>query len=244
MNSETPAQMNKVILLARVSTREQGKSGLGLAAQISAMETFATRNNLQIVEQYEEIASGKVALTQRPVLLQALAHARKAKATLLTAYISRLSRNVEVISNLVNRQVDFCSVETGLDTTPFEIYLRSVFANEEARRISARTKAGLAEAKRRGVKLGNPTNLREAGEKGVSTIISKADEFAQRIWPVIRGLQADGHTTQKAIAEQLNILQVPTARGGRWANVQVGHIIRRIGRIQQTTTPAGTMATA
>ena len=94
---------------------------------------------------------------------------------------------------------------------------------------------GLKRAKRRGVKLGNPTNLREAGEKGVATNISNADEFAQRIWPIIRGLQADGHTTQKAIAEQLNILQVPTARGGRWFNGQVGHIIKRMEKQKVST---------
>src|SRR5207248_8448657 len=99
-------------------------------------------------------------------------------------------------------------------------------AELEAGLVSERTKAALAAAKRRGIKLGNP-NLVEASASGVSSIKRNADAFAQQVLPVIREIQEGGARSHRAIAQVLAARGVPTARGGRWTPVQVRAVLRR-----------------
>ena len=90
--------------------------------------------------------------------------------------------------------------------------------------ISERTKAALAAAKRRGVKLGNP-RLKATAKLGTAAMKEKARKFAANVLPVIREIQAAGIKTNAGIAEKLNERRVPTARGGRWAHPQVAAIL-------------------
>src|SRR5512134_3370299 len=105
--------MKKLIAYYRVSTKRQGRSGLGLAAQQSAVEAYANGRGNGIVE-YTEVEAGKKA--DRPKMGEALAHARKAKATLVIAKLDRLARNVHFISGLMESGVPFdCADRPGAD---------------------------------------------------------------------------------------------------------------------------------
>ena len=84
--------MTTFIAYYRVSTDRQGQSGLGLEAQEDAVHNFAERNDGRIAATYREVETGK--RTDRPELHKAIAHARRAKATLLVAKLDRLARNV------------------------------------------------------------------------------------------------------------------------------------------------------
>ena len=90
---------------------------------------------------------------------------------------------------------------------------------------------GLAEAKRRGVKLGNRTNLETAQRNGVRSVIRNADEYAQRVWPIVLGLKQSGIVSNIAIAKRLNEMDVCTRRGGKWYNSSVKNLTKRVKQL-------------
>lgn len=217
-----------IVAYVRVSTDEQGKSGLGLADQLAKIANFAELEGFEIVETFEEVASGKGAdaLDRRPQLAKALARARKLKCPVVVSKLDRLSRDVAFISGLMAQRVPFIVTELGKDVDPFVLHMYAALSEKERAMISARTKAALAAKKKQGAQLGNRTNLSEASAKGVSAIKAGADAFAANVLPAIRELQAKGGT-HRSIAEELNARRVRTARGGEWSATQVQRVLAR-----------------
>jgi DNA invertase Pin-like site-specific DNA recombinase len=72
------------------------------------------------------------------------------------AKLDRLSRDVHFISGLMTKRVPFIVAELGPEVDPFMLHIYAAVAEKERVVISERTKAALAAAKARGVKLGNP----------------------------------------------------------------------------------------
>lgn len=221
----------RVIAYIRVSTASQGKSGLGIEAQRKAIADFVAREGLELLAEHVEIETGKGsdALERRPVLAEALAEARKAKAAVIVAKLDRLSRDVAFVAGLMAQRVPFLVAELGADADPFMLHLFAALAEKERAMISQRTRAALAAAKERGVQLGNP-RLDEARVKAEASRVAGADEFAASVEPVIRAIQASGVTTLRGIARELVARKVETRRGGQWTPVQVGDLLRRLDR--------------
>jgi DNA invertase Pin-like site-specific DNA recombinase len=221
----------RLIAYLRVSTATQGRSGLGLDAQRAAIARFAEAEGLTILAEHVEVETGKGcdALDRRPVLRDALAVARKAKATIVVAKLDRLSRDVAFISNLMAHKVPFIVAELGADCDPFMLHIYAALAEKERALISERTRAALARAKAAGTRLGNRTNLPAARAKGQESIQTTANTFAENVLPVIQQIQASGATTLGAIADALNARGVRTARGGVWYATTVSNILRRSG---------------
>ncbi len=221
--------MKSAIAYIRVSTQQQGRSGLGMEGQREAIRQFAEREGFELIEEFVEVETGKGAdaLDRRPKLAAALKRAKKAKAHICVAKLDRLSRDVHFISGLMVERVPFVVAELGPDVDPFVLHLYAALSEKERQMISQRTKSALKAAKARGVKLGNRTNLGEAQTKGAASTKSAADEFARNVWPMIRACAADGMSLRK-IADQLNRQGVPTARGGQWQAVQVSAIKKRM----------------
>lgn len=206
----------------RVSTQKQGQSGLGLEAQRMAVEAFARHHGGHIQATYVEVESGK--RSDRPELQKALKFARKGKATLLIAKLDRLARNVAFIANLMDAGVDFAACDQPF-ASRLTLHILSAVAEDEARRTSERTKAALAAAKARGVKLGSPiaaatianaraTRSRYAAEASVGT---------RR---VIEDIQAAGVTSFAAIARALEARGIKTPGGkAGWQAVQVSRLL-------------------
>ena len=143
----------------RVSTAEQGKSGLGLEAQRAAIKVFAEREGMTVVSWFTEVQSGKRVsdtLDERPELRAALAAGKAGKCPVLVSRLDRLSRDVHFISGLMVQRVEFIACELGRVADPFMLHLFAALAEKERALISARTKAALAALKARGVKLGSP----------------------------------------------------------------------------------------
>ena len=219
---------NSAVLLLRVSSKEQGKSGLGIERQREDLTRFCQNNNLEVTQEFTEVESGTHrTLNDRPVLQDAIFAAMKSDSILLVATISRLSRDVQLISTLINaKKVRIVSAETGLDASHFEIYLRAVFAQEEANKISVRTKGALKAAKARGTKLGNP-NLAAARKNAVKVVKQGADEFAAKVVPYIQILRDRGLSLE-AIANSLNEMELKTRRDGNWYAATVSRYINRM----------------
>jgi DNA invertase Pin-like site-specific DNA recombinase len=144
----------------RVSTREQGRSGLGIDAQRAAVARFAEAEGFEIVAEHVEIETGKGAdaLDRRPQLAAALAEARRngRACPVAVSKLDRLSRDVHFISGLMAHRTPFLVAELGSDVEPFLLHLYAALAEKERAVISQRTKAALAAAKARGQALGNP----------------------------------------------------------------------------------------
>lgn len=149
--------MPTIIAYYRVSTAAQGRSGLGLEAQRRAVAAFAQAEGFEIAAEYTEIETGKGAdaLNKRPQLKAALKQAKALKASVAVAKLDRLSRDVAFIAGLMAQRVPFIVTALGRDVDPFTLHIYAALAEQERRMISQRTIAGLAEAKQRGVKLGN-----------------------------------------------------------------------------------------
>src|SRR6266404_9881891 len=137
----------------RVSTVRQGESGLGLEAQRASVEAFARLHGGTIVASFVEVETGKQC--DRPELAKALEAARKAKATLLIAKLDQLARNVAFNANLMDGGVEFVACDQPF-ASPLTLHILAAVAEDEARRISERTKAALQAARARGTKLGSP----------------------------------------------------------------------------------------
>jgi DNA invertase Pin-like site-specific DNA recombinase len=223
--------MPSAIAYLRVSTSQQGKSGLGIEAQRAAIAAFAAAEGMTIVAEHVEVETGKGAdaLDRRPVLTAALAAARKAKVPVIVAKLDRLSRDVAFISGLMAHKVPFVVAELGADADPFMLHLYAALAEKERAIISQRTRAALAAKKAQGTLLGNRTNLADAQARGMATNRATASAFARNVLPVIREVQAGGATSFQAIADALNARGVRAPRGGAWQPTSVRNIINREG---------------
>lgn len=145
-------RMRKIIAYYRVSTKKQGQSGLGLDAQKAAAEAYAKGIHGIIIAEYTEVETGKKA--DRPELNKALEHARAANALLVVAKLDRLARNVRFVATLMDSEVDFVCCDNPFGNR-LQMHILAAVAEDEAMRISRRTRDSLAAAKRQGVKLGS-----------------------------------------------------------------------------------------
>ena len=221
----------KHIAYYRVSTNRQGESGLGLEAQRKSVMDFLNGGQWSLVEEYTEVESGKRA--DRPELAKALAACRLHKATLTIAKLDRLARNVAFTSNLMEAGVEFVAVDFP-QANRLTIHILAAVAEHEASAISARTKAALAAAKARGVKLGNPDNLTDdAREKGRQAAQRARQEAARKraadVKPAIAGARLRGAKTLAQIAGYLNRAGITAPRGGKWTPTQVARVQKATG---------------
>ena len=138
--------------------------------------------------------------------------------TLIVAKLDRLARNVHFISSLMESKVDFVCCDFP-EASPLTLHIMAAVAEHEAKSISVRTKAALAAAKARGVKLGTdnlpPELMAEARVKGTAAVKQIADTYAAKVSSVIEGLMSRGMSL-RAIARELESLSIQTARGGQW----------------------------
>lgn len=211
----------------RVSTAKQGRSGLGLEAQRAAIEAFCASRGCEPLAEYTEQESGK--RDDRPELTKALHHAKVTGATLVIAKLDRLSRNMAFLAALQDAGTKFVAADMP-EANELTIHIMAAMAQAERKAISKRTKEALAAAKARGTKLGNPMGAKAFGAyKGngaaVAAIKAKAKAFATDVMPIIEAVRAEGHTSLRAIAAELNQRGIMTARGGKWGPSGVRDLI-------------------
>ncbi len=219
----------KFISYLRVSTQKQGKSGLGLEAQQTAVAGYLNGGAWTLVAEVVEVESGKNGA--RPKLAEALRLCRMHKATLVVAKLDRLARNVAFVATLLESGVKVvCCDMPDADVTMLHIY--AVMAEREGKAISARTVAALAAAKARGVVLGgyrweiDAETRKRALESSISTRKEVAATFAADVLHSIADVKTSGAVSLRDIAAGLNERKVPTARGGEWTAVQVSRVLK------------------
>jgi DNA invertase Pin-like site-specific DNA recombinase len=224
------ANSGKFIAYYRVSTKRQGKSGLGLEAQRQALATYLNGGDWQIVSEHVEVESGK--RSDRPELDKALAAARLHRAPLIVSKVDRLTRSVSFLSKLLDANVDVRFADLPQiegATGRFLLQQMVAVAELEAGLISQRTRAALAAAKRRGKKLGGDRGVKPTAKmRKRSAAVRQASAAARAtdIGPTIASIQASGARSLRAIAAALNTKGIPTARGaGSWNAEQVSRVL-------------------
>jgi DNA invertase Pin-like site-specific DNA recombinase len=227
--------MGCAVAYLRVSTHRQHRSGLGIEAQRAAVARFVETEGLTIIGEYveAETGSGADALDRRPQLAAALAAARSNRCAVVVSKLDRLSRDVAFVSGLMAQRVPFIVAELGRDADPFMLHLYAALAEKERRLISERTKAALAAKKASGAKLGNPSNIAEAGVCGRQIQIAAADQFASGLLPVIEAIRRTGATTLEAITRTLNERGIRPARGTRWCASSVANLLSRANKLAE-----------
>jgi|TARA_R110002020_G_C16309517_1_gene773711 DNA invertase Pin-like site-specific DNA recombinase len=217
--------MQRYVIYRRVSTQEQGRSGLGLDAQDRDIGLFLegfSEVPYEVLGAFTDVLSG--ASDDRPELAQALELVRKEKATLLVAKLDRLSRKVSFIATLMDDKAVQLRVASMPSADKFQLHIYAALAEQEREFISARTKAALAEAKARGVKLGG---LRDRTMKRNEVVQANARTRAEKVAQIVQPLRLQGASLRQ-IADALNTSAVPTARGGQWQASQVKRVLERL----------------
>jgi DNA invertase Pin-like site-specific DNA recombinase len=223
--------MCRVIAYYRVSTEEQGRSGLGLEAQRQAVLSLCNGRGWEVIAEHTEIESGK--RSDRPALSAAMHHAKVTGAVLVVAKLDRLSRSVAFLSQLQDSGAKFVAADMP-EANELTVHIMAAVAQAERKAIGQRTREALTAAKARGTKLGNPNGaaaLRRAGKgntDAVAVIRDEADSFARELAPVIADIRASGSLSLPAIANALNERHIQTRRGGMWHPTSVKNLLARL----------------
>jgi DNA invertase Pin-like site-specific DNA recombinase len=218
-----PRNTGRFICYYRVSTIRQGRSGLGLEAQRDAVRSYLNGGDWQVAGEFTEIESGRRA--DRPELAKAFAACRLHRATLVIAKLDRLARNAAFLLGLRDSGIDFVAADMP-NANRLTVGIMAMVAEDEAQRISDRTRAALAKSKKvlGGFRGRAPTNNdRQAARKALQ---ERTAARARDLGPIIEEIQATGAKTLRAIAAELNKRGIPTARGtGEWQAAQVGRVL-------------------
>ena len=226
------APVQKFVGYARVSTKGQGTSGLGLEAQEGAIRQYVDqRGGTLAMPIWVEVESGRK--NDRPILAQAIAQARLLNAVLLVAKLDRLARNASFLGRLKDAKVkvvflDMPSLGDGGAVDGFILHVMAGVAELEAGLIGERTKAALQAAKARGRKLGGFRGVKVDPTLGTKAIREKADDHAKLVLPTIQHLQASGVTSQHGLARELTKVGATAPRGGTtWTQSMVARVLKR-----------------
>jgi len=234
--------MNDAIGYLRVSTREQGRSGLGLAAQRHEIEAFGEREGFSIKYWHQDIqtGAGKDALLLRPGLATALKEARALHCPLIVSRLDRLSRNVHFISGLMEHKVHFMVAAHGRDCDEFTLHIYASLAEQERKMISERTKAGIARSKNRDkFGLRHPRMRSKAFRRRFRMLanaalskaaMERAQAYRMHIEWALRHQDRFGRPVScRGAAEKLNSLGISSPLGGRWNSVNINSMASRLG---------------
>lgn len=223
-----PPRKPRYVAYFRVSTDRQGRSGLGLDAQKTAVEQFRKRTDGVLKAEFTEIQSGKD--DDRPQLVEALKLCRLTNSTLLIAKLDRLSRDVAFLATLQKAGTRFRACDLP-EANEMVVNILAAVAQEERKAISERTKAALAAAKARGVRLGNP-QLRPGSAASAAfasrSRTAKSNARAAELLEVIQDAERKGRRTLRQVAHYLNELEILSATGKRWHPNSVRRVRQRI----------------
>ena len=185
---------------------------------MTEIQTYlAGQQSVGITADLVEVESGGKDLDDRPVLNEALEIASKTGSVILVARLCRLSRDLELIAGLMKRDVQF-RIATNPSADELTIGIYALMAMHERKEIGRRTRQALAEAKRRGVKLGTAgsRNIKKANDAKISA----ANTFAAKLQPLVMPLREAGKTFNE-IADVLNQMNIKTPQGKKFQATQV-----------------------
>ena len=218
MNRKPTKQIKKGVRHLRVSTRRQGRSGLGLAAQRRITDFYFKANNILLVKEFVEIGSGRP--RKRPKAQKTIEYCRRYNLPLYVANQSRLARNVGFIYDLIDSKFEYTPIDMPHADKSQRLF-QAIIDEKSADDLSANTKNSLVSARSKGVKFGGNSKKRK------KTMQRKRKALLKRIRPVLRRIKKQFHTVRD-ITDELNRKKVKTFRGnkGGWHISTVHKLMR------------------
>ncbi|RFD29235.1 serine recombinase [Pseudomonas sp. GL93] len=230
-----------VVSYCRVSSQGQGESGLGLEAQREYITRAALQNGWNIIGEFVDVVSGKLAIEERPEGAKALSLCKQAKAKLVVAKLDRLSRSVHHIARLLDQTMDF-KVATMPQADKFQLHLFAALAEQERSFIASRTKEALAALQARAddgdiqsvekiarrtaaLEKGRTATNRAKANKAIQDRVSSWQESVRD--PIDLCIRKGGRTLQQ-VADCLNGKGITTSRGGTWSSMQVKRVLQKL----------------
>lgn len=221
----------KFVSWRRCSTQKQGKSGLGLEAQLSIINYFVAEANGELIADFHEVYTGKN-LHGCIELQKAMNFAKKNDATLVIAKSDRF-RNLEQaleVYRLMDGNIYFCDVPMAEDraTYKFMLSLGWSLAEREAAITSLRTKQALQAKRERGERIGNP-NATVTSDMRANSIASRRNdarlnENNRKAYKLVVSL-LDQSKSYDEIVTELNDGGYKTANEKEWHTVQVQRLL-------------------
>jgi DNA invertase Pin-like site-specific DNA recombinase len=202
----------------------QGIDGNGMTAQRQIVRRFVESQNGILEKEFSEVESGKWTDDERPQLAAALEYAKRTNGIVAIAKLDRLGRNAEFLLRLQNSGADFICCDCP-NADRFTVGILALLAQRERELISERTRLGLAAAKAKGVKLGNPNPQKVLAEMVKANKAAKV-EFANKVFPIIQEIKSAGIETLQGICDCLNRRGIPTRNGKNWYPATVRNILR------------------
>ncbi|WP_236380069.1 recombinase family protein [Pseudomonas marginalis] len=230
-----------VVSYCRVSSQGQGESGLGLEAQREYITRAALQNGWNIIGEFVDVVSGKLAIEERPEGTKAISLCKRAKAKLVVAKLDRLSRSVHHIARLLDQTMDF-KVATMPQADKFQLHLFAALAEQERSFIASRTKEALAALQARAddgdiqslEKIARRTAALEKGRtatnraKASKTIQDRVSSWQESVRdPIDLCIRKGGRTLQQ-VADCLNGKGITTSRGSTWSSMQVKRVMQKL----------------
>ena len=209
----------KVIGYTRVSKENRDGKGVSLEEQSEWLLAEATRRgiDLEILSEGDGVSARK--MMNRPVLMATLDALDRGEAgALMVKKLDRLARNVADFLTILDRSrrgnwaliIGDLDIDTSTPMGEAMATISATFAQLERAKIAERTRDALAHKKAQGVVLGRPVVL--------------AEEVSLRVLD----LRQSGASLQ-AIADTLNLEQVPTAHNGaKWYPSSVSKVLKRV----------------
>lgn len=229
LSKANPVVSRHAVALYRVSTAEQGHSGLGLEAQQASVRAFVAAQGWTLIGEFSDVASGKD--DRRPGFQAALARCRQLGGILVAARLDRITRRAHTLSQLLEDGISIRAADMpGADDLMMRIY--AAMAQKERELISARTKAALAAAKARGAVLGGDRGYRPAAGPDAAAAArvrrEGAERVAHRLALEVEALRTEGISTLAGLAQALTKRGVATPRGGAvWTHTTVVRVLER-----------------
>jgi DNA invertase Pin-like site-specific DNA recombinase len=219
---------SRFVAYYRVSTAQQGRSGLGLEAQREAVRVFLAGSPRALAEEFTEIETCKN--DDRPQCARALDACRLAGAVLVIAKLDRLSRDAHFLLGLEKAGVEFVAADMP-NANRLTVHIMAVFAQDQRERISQRTKDALAAAKKRGTKLGgNRGGPKVDCAKGRAARSRAADEYARKGGPIALAPCQEAGGAKASYGRAAAVLKergIRPTRGGQWTRAPARSPIQR-----------------
>lgn len=224
-------EARKFVSWRRCSTQKQGRSGLGLEAQLSIIKYFVGEAKGELIADFYEVYTGKN-LHGCVELQKAMEYAKKNNATLVIAKSDRF-RNLEQaleVYRLMDGNIYFCDVPMAEDaaTYKFMLSLGWSLAEREAAITSLRTKQALQAKRDRGERVGNP-NATISNEMRANSITTRRTDAQlnenNRKAYKLASLLLEQDKTYTEISRELNENGYKTPYGKQWQTIQVQRLI-------------------
>lgn len=226
--------MTNIIIYARVSSKEQSKSGYGVTSQINEMQAYAKAKGYNIVDIRTEVVSGKYHLDRRPVLKQALTETIKSDVHVMVGRLDRISRSSEFIGALTKADCKYkwFTMEDGIGCDPLILQIKASVGESFRNRLIQRGKESSAVKRDKGITMGMhlpsvAIHKERAVAKSSEAIVQEADSFAEFMRPTLEMLKREGMNFTKT-AEYLNTHNFKTQRGGKWYAKTVANLFDRV----------------